>query len=718
MKEKEENSIPVIDDDKVTFFKNKIENSPTFYMHYYKLGEALEKTGQLDGAIAAYKRSTELNNKYSFSYDSLARVLVTKGQIDEAIETYRNAIKLNPNFYGFHYSLALAAFKKDYLDEALTELQKCVDENCIHYPSYELIGEILIKQGKLKEAIASYEKLLNLDTDINRSNNILKAVYDLKNNVNSNQINISSSFWHHLQLNSDFWNQNQPSLKNQWIIVDSFVPRKNKLDIYYTFRNLLAAKYLQKIYGFRIMAWINPRHYQLKIVLSSFGVEKFIYHVDERIGLTQDQESELEEFKSKANLENFKHLMKSFKTNNLHIGDLMYDCLLKQQCLSTPIFDKQVINHLETGCRRVNFWKNILNSYDVKAVILGHIPQIRGILARLAIQRDVVVFGVKKGWLFRRYDTLDELYDFPTFISQELFQYFWNNHKEKALYIGKELLENQMGVKKASAKLVGNSAMYVTLAYAKTKKVYSREEICNELGLDHSLPIVIVASHVFNDSPHGHRHRIFVDYYEWLVETLKICSQINSVNWLIKEHPHVGLKKQSYNVEKTAKKLVLNEYNGLSNIKLVPEDMSNISLLDFCHAIVTISSTMSHELACFGVPSILAGSSNVSSCGFTHNAKDFEDYKTMLYSIKSLERLKSEEVEKAYVAYAILFHFTRVQSDLSIDGDLSLAMKNMVENKIKQCKNIEEDYFFRNFAIQLMLNHKLSLRYDELMSFN
>ncbi|MEI2419677.1 hypothetical protein V6O07_05340, partial [Arthrospira platensis SPKY2] len=243
------------------------------------------------------------------------------------------------------------------------------------------------------------------------------------------------------------------------------------------------------------------------------------------------------------------------------------------------------------------------------------------------------------------------------------------------------------------------SQTYTSYAYHE-KQVYNRDLICNELGLNCNLPIVIIASHVFNDVPHGYRHRIFVDYYEWLVETLNICSKIDYINWIVKEHPQVGDKKHNYNVDQTAKKLVMDDYKSVPNIKLAPDNMSNISLASFCHAIVTVSSTMSHELAYFGIPSILAGDSSVSSCGFTHNARNFEEYKSMLFSLTNLGKLTSEQIEKAYVAYAILFYFSRVESDFSLPGNIFDAINNMVNKKIIQGSKIELDPYFRNLVIQ------------------
>ncbi|MFM6401628.1 MAG: hypothetical protein ACKPFF_33545, partial [Planktothrix sp.] len=110
------------------------------------------------------------------------------------------------------------------------------------------------------------------------------------------------------------------------------------------------------------------------------------------------------------------------------------------------------------------------------------------------------------GPLCTKYETLDELYDSPGFISEKLFLYFWNHHKNKSSAIGKELVENLMEIKHSDACIP-----YETNAYESNKKVYTRLEFCEQLDLDPSLPVVIVASHVFNDCPHCYRHRLFVD---------------------------------------------------------------------------------------------------------------------------------------------------------------------------------------------------------------
>ncbi|MDB9512774.1 tetratricopeptide repeat protein [Kamptonema animale CS-326] len=677
---------------------------------YHKLGEALEQLGRWEEAVGAYQRSIELNGNSSFSYESLGNLLAEKGQFDLAIGMYRTAIRLNPSFHGFHYHLAQAQIGKNDYQNAIAELLSCIDKNFQHYPSYDLIGDLLIQQGQEAQLIQLYRQgLLAMRHNYTDYKKFIQKISDL--GLDEEKI-FNQSFLKDLQVISDFWEPHQSvGKRDEWILIE--LHACNAFGVGVTGWNLLAAKCLQKLYGYRIAAFVAWGYdHQIKQLLISFGVEKLIIG-NADYGLTDHQKYQLEKFSQDANSENFKYLLKDFKCDDLHIGDLVYDLLIRQAAMSTPILDQRVMAGLGSQCLAYNFWKNFLDSCKVKFLITTHATvYIQGLISRLvATAKGIVLDG--GGPCISRYETVDELYDGQFSISEQLFLYFWNHHRHESAAIGRKLVENTTGIKLSDASL-----LYETKAY-KDKKVYTHLEFCEQLNLDPSLPIVIVASHVFNDSPHYYRHRLFVDYYEAFVETLKICSQIDSVNWIVKEHPEVGNISMGFNVDKTAKELVNNEYSSYQHIKLAPDDLSNLSLIDFCHAVITVSGTIAHELACFGIPSILAGSSSYSECGFTNNPQSVDEYKSLLDYIHKQDKLSPEKIEKAYVAYAILYHYMRPagKGNLDLGWGEPWAVAESLANKIKsnEIGTVEEDTFFKNFMTQILLKKKDSLRFDELL---
>jgi tetratricopeptide (TPR) repeat protein len=691
----------------------KIDQAILAYQKAIKIGCDLVDEDRIEKAVKACQQIIELNCNSSFCYESLGKLLAENGRLDDAIEMYRTAIKLNPSFHGFHYHLAQALIDKNDYQNAIAELLSCIDKNFQHYPSYDLIGDLLIQQGQKDKLIQLYKQgLLAMRHSSTDYQKIIQKISDL--GLDEEKI-FNDSYLKNLQVISDFWEPHQPVCKrDEWIIIE-LLYGSNGAAVSMTGWNLVAAKCLQKLYGYRIAAFFIAWEYddQMKELLISFGVEKFIISNND-YGLTDRQKYQLEKFSQDANSENFKYLLKDFKCDDLHIGDLVYDVLIRLSAppMSTPILDQRVMAVLETQCLASNFWKNFLDSCKVKFLITSHANvYIQGSISRLVATTKGIVLGAGCQCV-TRYETVDELYDGHFSISEQLFLYFWNHHRHESAAIGRKLLEHTTGITRSDASFV-----YATKAY-NDKKVYTHLEFCEQLNLDPSLPIVIVASHVFNDAPHGERHRLFVDYYEALVETLKICSQIDSVNWIVKEHPEIGNISMGYNIDKTAKELVNNEYSSYQHIKLAPDDISNISIIDFGHAVITVSGTIAHELACFGIPSILAGSSTYSECGFTNNPQSVDEYKSLLYSIHKQDKLCPEKIEKAYVAYAILYHYMRpAQGNLALGWAEPWAAAESLANKIRsnEIGTVEEDPFFKNFMTQIFLKQRHLLRFDELL---
>ena len=63
---------------------------------HHNLGLALKAKGQVDEAIACFRKAIELDPKFAFAHVNLGIALKDKGQMDEAIACYREAIELDP----------------------------------------------------------------------------------------------------------------------------------------------------------------------------------------------------------------------------------------------------------------------------------------------------------------------------------------------------------------------------------------------------------------------------------------------------------------------------------------------------------------------------------------------------------------------------------------------------------------------------------------------
>ncbi len=95
--------------------------------HSVNLGNALREKGQLDEAIACYKRAIELDPEFASAHSGLGLALLGKGQLDEAIACYKKAIELDPKLAAAHANLGWALSSKGKLGEAIACFKKAIE---------------------------------------------------------------------------------------------------------------------------------------------------------------------------------------------------------------------------------------------------------------------------------------------------------------------------------------------------------------------------------------------------------------------------------------------------------------------------------------------------------------------------------------------------------------------------------------------------------------
>src|SRR5262249_9966300 len=83
----------------------------------------LNKTGQLDEAIASWRKAILLDPKYAPAHNNLGAVFMKKGKLNEAIAEYREATQLEKDFAEAHNNLGLALQAKGELDQAVAEFR-------------------------------------------------------------------------------------------------------------------------------------------------------------------------------------------------------------------------------------------------------------------------------------------------------------------------------------------------------------------------------------------------------------------------------------------------------------------------------------------------------------------------------------------------------------------------------------------------------------------
>ncbi len=122
--------------------------------------------GQLDEAIAAFERATELNPSFASAHHSLGTSLVYAGRPDEAIASLETAMRLSPHHPNFALLLArvgLAHFAAERYEDAVEWSKRSIRAGIPH--AWATVAASYAHLGRLDDARAAVEQLTRHEPD-------------------------------------------------------------------------------------------------------------------------------------------------------------------------------------------------------------------------------------------------------------------------------------------------------------------------------------------------------------------------------------------------------------------------------------------------------------------------------------------------------------------------------------------------------------------------
>jgi serine/threonine protein kinase/Flp pilus assembly protein TadD len=143
------------------FYQAALALRPQSPVVHNNLGTALSQKGNLNGAIAEYKKAIDIDAKFAMPHFNLGNSLRTQGHLDEAIAEYRKAIDLKPNDPAAPHNLGLALSEKGNPDGAVSAYKKAIDINPKHVYAYNGLGDVLRHKGDVAGAIAACRKAID-----------------------------------------------------------------------------------------------------------------------------------------------------------------------------------------------------------------------------------------------------------------------------------------------------------------------------------------------------------------------------------------------------------------------------------------------------------------------------------------------------------------------------------------------------------------------------
>jgi tetratricopeptide (TPR) repeat protein len=133
--------------------------------HNY-LGVILRDKGQIEEAIARFRKAIELEPEYADAHNKLGLALWKKGLAKEAIASYRKAVELAPKDTNAQTDLATALNATGDMDEAIAICRQVIRLEPNNAVAHGILGQTLAVKGQFSEAVAAYREAIRLRPDM------------------------------------------------------------------------------------------------------------------------------------------------------------------------------------------------------------------------------------------------------------------------------------------------------------------------------------------------------------------------------------------------------------------------------------------------------------------------------------------------------------------------------------------------------------------------
>ncbi len=149
----------------VAHYRKALEIKPDYPDAHNNLGAALAGRGQIDAAVAHYRKALEIKPDDAKAYTNLGVIMAGHGQIDAAIAHYQKALEIKPDSAEAYYNLGVALARRGQVDAAIAHYQKALEIKPDFAEAHSNLGVIMVGHGQIDAAIAHYQKALGIKPD-------------------------------------------------------------------------------------------------------------------------------------------------------------------------------------------------------------------------------------------------------------------------------------------------------------------------------------------------------------------------------------------------------------------------------------------------------------------------------------------------------------------------------------------------------------------------
>jgi len=315
--------------------------------------------------------------------------------------------------------------------------------------------------------------------------------------------------------------------------------------------------------------------------------------------------------------------------NGIHIGDLVYDKVLRNFRVGTFNAGSHEAKSIAAYMiRQFLFWHEYFSLAKVSAVICSHTVYNQGIVPRIATSLNIPVYEIPDANVIRR---LDKAHPYPgheTAQYRSLFKSMSAEEQKLALDLGREIL---------TRRLSGGGGQMLSREAAKNFSRHSTEE---KVFSDTSRKRVVIFCHHFFDAPHISGLAIYPDQWEWLAALHKFAKNTD-YDWYLKLHPD----------GKDANRLVLQKLKrDFSHFTIIPQTTNHRQMIkEGISSVFTVYGSVGSEYPYFGVLVVNASSTNPHRA-YTFNVHP-ENHGDLEKAVRNLSTLNLPDVHNELFEY-------------------------------------------------------------------
>ncbi len=157
----------------VASYRRALEIKPNYAEAHYNLGITLQELGQLDGAVACYRGALGIKPDYIEALSNLALTLKDLGQLDGAVTCLRRALEIQPNLAWLHSNLGSALKDLGQLDAAVMCYRRALEIEPNYAEAHSNLGSALKDLGQFDGAVESLRRALEIRPDLAEAHNNL-----------------------------------------------------------------------------------------------------------------------------------------------------------------------------------------------------------------------------------------------------------------------------------------------------------------------------------------------------------------------------------------------------------------------------------------------------------------------------------------------------------------------------------------------------------------